>query len=229
MFGATAPLTGDTPPNFDDTDHGKQNAIRRDGVVVEGNLEGRDQGPKTRRCNHEQSAPFGSTKAFRETSDLLEGRFGREAEIIPLFGRLSSGEQQRVFAPSSARKIVIATNIAETSLTIPGIRYVIDSGLARMSRYNPRTRTRHLPAGTVLAGEALALAVVSALAFLAVAATLGFWPAVLAPGVLAVLLGYSYAKRFTWGAHAWLGVALALAPAHQEALGFLAELDKARG
>jgi 4-hydroxybenzoate polyprenyltransferase len=77
---------------------------------------------------------------------------------------------------------------------------------------NPRTRTRHLPAGTVLAPEALALAVVSALAFLAVAATLGFWPAVLAPGVLAVLLGYSYAKRFTWGAHAWLGVALSLAP-----------------
>jgi ATP-dependent helicase HrpA len=82
---------------------------------------------------------------IRETSDLLEGRFGREAEIIPLFGRLSSGDQQRVFAPASRRKIVIATNIAETSLTIPGIRYVIDSGLARLSRYNPRTRTRRLP------------------------------------------------------------------------------------
>jgi 4-hydroxybenzoate polyprenyltransferase len=77
---------------------------------------------------------------------------------------------------------------------------------------NPRTRTRHVPAGLVRAGEALALAVVSGLAFLAFAAALGFWPAVLAPGVLAVLLGYSYAKRFTWGAHAWLGVALALAP-----------------
>ena len=77
---------------------------------------------------------------------------------------------------------------------------------------NPRTRVRHLPAGTVHAWEALALTIVSGLAFLAVAATLGFWPAVLAPGVLVVLLGYSYAKRFTWGAHAWLGVALALAP-----------------
>jgi 4-hydroxybenzoate polyprenyltransferase len=77
---------------------------------------------------------------------------------------------------------------------------------------NPRTRARHLPAGTVRAGEALALAAISAAAFLAVAATLGRWPAVLAPGVLAVLLGYSYAKRFTWGAHAWLGVALAFAP-----------------
>jgi 4-hydroxybenzoate polyprenyltransferase len=77
---------------------------------------------------------------------------------------------------------------------------------------NPRTRVRHLPAGSVRAWEALALTIVSGLAFLAVAATLGFWPAVLAPGVLLVLLGYSYAKRFTWGAHAWLGVALALAP-----------------
>ena len=82
---------------------------------------------------------------IRETSDLLEGRFGREAEIIPLFGRLSAGDQQRVFAPAEHRKIIIATNIAETSLTIPGIRYVIDSGLARMSRYNPRTRTKRLP------------------------------------------------------------------------------------
>ncbi|MDB6028007.1 MAG: hrpA [Verrucomicrobiales bacterium] len=82
---------------------------------------------------------------IREASDQLEGRFGGEAEIIPLFGRLSAGDQQRVFAPSARRKIVIATNIAETSLTIPGIRYVIDTGLARLSRYNSRTRTRRLP------------------------------------------------------------------------------------
>ena len=82
---------------------------------------------------------------IRETSDLLEGRFGHEAEIIPLFGLLSAADQQRVFAPLNRRKIVVATNIAETSLTIPGIRYVIDSGLARISRYNPRTRTKRLP------------------------------------------------------------------------------------
>ncbi len=82
---------------------------------------------------------------IREASDQLEGRFSGGAEIVPLFGRLSSGEQQRVFAPSARRKIIIATNIAETSLTIPGIRYVIDSGLARISRYNPRTRTKRLP------------------------------------------------------------------------------------
>jgi ATP-dependent helicase HrpA len=82
---------------------------------------------------------------IRETSDLLRTRFGEAAEIIPLFGRLSAGDQQRVFAPAVRRKIVVATNIAETSLTIPGIRYVIDSGLARISRYNARTRTKRLP------------------------------------------------------------------------------------
>lgn len=82
---------------------------------------------------------------IRETADILKTRYAGFVEIIPLFGRLSAGDQQRVFAPAPRRKIVVATNIAETSLTIPGIRYVIDSGLARISRYNPRTRTRRLP------------------------------------------------------------------------------------
>jgi ATP-dependent helicase HrpA len=86
---------------------------------------------------------------IRETGDQLDGRFSGEAEVIPLFGRLSAGDQQRVFAPSPRRKIVIATNIAETSLTIPGIRYVIDAGLARISRYNPRTRAKRLPVEAV--------------------------------------------------------------------------------
>jgi len=82
---------------------------------------------------------------IRETSDQLEGRLGGGVEVVPLFGRMSAGDQQRVFAPAPRRKIIVATNIAETSLTIPGIRYVIDSGLARISRYNPRTRTKRLP------------------------------------------------------------------------------------
>ncbi len=86
-----------------------------------------------------------SERDIRETRDQLEGRNLRQTEVIPLFGRLSSSDQQRVFAPSSRRKIIVATNIAETSLTIPGIRYVIDPGLARVSRYNPRTRTHRLP------------------------------------------------------------------------------------
>ncbi len=80
-----------------------------------------------------------------ETRDLLESRGLGDVDVVPLFGRLSSPEQQRIFAPSPRRKIVIATNIAESSLTVPGIRYVIDTGLARLSRYNPRTRTKRLP------------------------------------------------------------------------------------
>ncbi len=81
---------------------------------------------------------------IRETRDLLESRAGG-AEVIPLFGRLSSADQQRVFIPGPRRRVIISTNIAETSLTLPRIRYVIDSGLARISRYNPRNRTKRLP------------------------------------------------------------------------------------
>jgi 4-hydroxybenzoate polyprenyltransferase len=132
-----------------------------------------------------------------------------------------------VFAmPFAATAVVLSLAVPHEPLTVLRVvAMVVSMVCARTSAMafnrwadrdvdakNPRTRVRHLPAGTVRAGEALALAIVSALGFLAVAATLGFWPAVLAPGVLAVLLGYSYAKRFTWGAHAWLGVALSLAP-----------------
>jgi 4-hydroxybenzoate polyprenyltransferase len=77
---------------------------------------------------------------------------------------------------------------------------------------NPRTKGRPVPAGRIAAREALVLAIASGAAFCAFAATLGAWPAILAPPVLLVLLGYSFAKRFTWLAHAWLGLALALAP-----------------
>jgi len=82
---------------------------------------------------------------IREARDLLEGRRLGRIEVVPLFGRLTNAEQQRVFAPTQSRKIVVATNIAETSLTIPGIRFVIDTGLARFSRYVPTSRTRRLP------------------------------------------------------------------------------------
>ncbi len=89
---------------------------------------------------------------IRETSELLATRcrlpVGREADgplILPLFGRLSRQEQQRIFMPARRQKIVLATNIAETSLTVPGIRYVVDSGLARLTMYNPRSRTTKMP------------------------------------------------------------------------------------
>ncbi|TAG27435.1 MAG: ATP-dependent RNA helicase HrpA, partial [Verrucomicrobia bacterium] len=81
---------------------------------------------------------------IRECCEVLEGRH-RHAEVIPLFGRLSQAEQQRIFSTSPRRKIIVATNIAETSLTLPGIRFVVDTGLARVSRYVPAARTRRLP------------------------------------------------------------------------------------
>jgi ATP-dependent helicase HrpA len=82
---------------------------------------------------------------IRETCNLLEEKKCAGLELVPLFGRLTNAEQQRVFAPTQRRKVVVATNIAETSLTIPGIRFVIDTGLARVSRYVPQSRTRRLP------------------------------------------------------------------------------------
>lgn len=82
---------------------------------------------------------------IRETRDLLENTLGSGTEVLALYGRLSGAEQQRIFSPGACRRVIVATNIAETSLTIPRIGTVIDSGLVRMSRYNPRTRTKRLP------------------------------------------------------------------------------------
>lgn len=86
-----------------------------------------------------------SERDLHETCDLLEARHGARLDVVPLFGRLAAGDQQRVFAPGPRRRVVVATNIAETSLTVPRIRYVVDSGLARLSRYSPGTRTHRLP------------------------------------------------------------------------------------
>ena len=82
---------------------------------------------------------------IRETCELLEAQIPEATRVMPLFARLTAAEQSRVFARLSRRKIIVATNVAETSITIPGIKYVIDSGLARISRYSPRTRTTSLP------------------------------------------------------------------------------------
>lgn len=84
-------------------------------------------------------------REIRETVDLLEDRLGKRIEVLSLFGRMAASEQQRVFSPGPRRRVIVSSNIAETSLTLPRIRYVIDSGLARISRYNPRTRTKRLP------------------------------------------------------------------------------------
>jgi ATP-dependent helicase HrpA len=82
---------------------------------------------------------------IRDARDVLEGSLGPSFEVLPLYGRMAGADQQRVFSPGAKRRVVIATNVAETSLTIPRIAVVIDTGLARISRYNARTRTKRLP------------------------------------------------------------------------------------
>jgi len=86
---------------------------------------------------------------IREVTDNLSADFasrrGENILVLPLFGRLQAADQNRIFAPYRGRKIVVATNVAETSITVPGIRYVVDSGLARIASYNPRSRTTSLP------------------------------------------------------------------------------------
>ncbi len=82
---------------------------------------------------------------IRDTCALLASRKWPGTMVLPLFARLTPADQKKVFLPSPGRKIIVATNVAETSLTIPGIRYVIDTGLARISHYSHRTRTTTLP------------------------------------------------------------------------------------
>jgi ATP-dependent helicase HrpA len=84
-------------------------------------------------------------REIRDTAEALNKRNLRHTEIVPLYARLSSGEQNKIFQPHTGRRIVLATNVAETSLTVPGIRYVIDPGTARISRYSYRTKVQRLP------------------------------------------------------------------------------------
>jgi len=91
---------------------------------------------------------------IRETATVLRGRRlpgdnGRRSEITPLYARLSAKEQNKVFNAHSYRRIVLATNVAESSLTVPGIRYVVDTGTARISRYAPRSKVQRLPVEAV--------------------------------------------------------------------------------
>lgn len=84
-------------------------------------------------------------REIRDTADALEKKQYRFTEVLPLYARLSHAEQHRVFQPHTGRRIVLATNVAETSLTVPGIKYVIDPGFARISRYSHRTKVQRLP------------------------------------------------------------------------------------
>ena len=86
-----------------------------------------------------------SERAIRDTEQALSKAGFRDLQWLPLFGRLAASEQRRVFQPHGKRRVVLATNVAETSLTVPGIRYVVDSGEARISRYSVRSKVQRLP------------------------------------------------------------------------------------
>jgi ATP-dependent helicase HrpA len=93
---------------------------------------------------------FSGEREIRDAADALQARIQSNrrlagTEVLPLFARLSLQEQHKVFHPGSKRRIVLATNVAETSLTVPGIKYVIDTGTARISRYSHRTKVQRLP------------------------------------------------------------------------------------
>ncbi|MCF2948897.1 ATP-dependent RNA helicase HrpA [Paraglaciecola aquimarina] len=84
-------------------------------------------------------------REIRDTADALNKQQYRNTEVLPLYARLSNSEQNKVFASHTGRRIVLATNVAETSLTVPGIKYVIDPGTARISRYSVRSKVQRLP------------------------------------------------------------------------------------
>ncbi|SUT92922.1 ATP-dependent RNA helicase HrpA [Actinobacillus lignieresii] len=84
-------------------------------------------------------------REIRDTAEALQKQELRFTEILPLYARLSAAEQQRIFQPSGLNRVILATNVAETSLTIPNIKYVIDTGTARISRYSYRTKVQRLP------------------------------------------------------------------------------------
>ena len=84
-------------------------------------------------------------REIRDAAEVLRKANLKHTEVLPLYARLTPAEQQKIFRPAAGRKIVLATNVAETSLTVPGIRYVIDSGTARISRYSYRAKVQRLP------------------------------------------------------------------------------------
>src|SRR5690606_6365387 len=84
-------------------------------------------------------------REIRDAHEALAAMELPNTEILPLYARLSAADQHRVFQPHRGRRIVLATNVAETSLTVPGIKYVIDTGTARISRYSHRTKVQRLP------------------------------------------------------------------------------------
>ncbi|HET6878499.1 MAG TPA: ATP-dependent RNA helicase HrpA [Jatrophihabitans sp.] len=143
------PLEPDAPAETDDSDE----ADDPDHEVVH-KVEARDQTEAILEAVRElgRETPgdvlvfLSGEREIRDTADALRSaRDLRDLEVLPLYARLPIAEQQRVFQAHAGRRVVLATNVAETSLTVPGIRYVIDPGTARISRYSRRTKVQRLP------------------------------------------------------------------------------------
>jgi ATP-dependent helicase HrpA len=127
-FGANGPYETDSADDRDQTQ-----------AICDAVVELRSEGPG------DILVFLSGEREIRDTWDALQALELSDTEILPLYARLSAAEQHRVFQPHRARRIVLATNVAETSLTVPGIRYVIDPGTARISRYSRRLKVQRLP------------------------------------------------------------------------------------
>lgn len=133
------PVSGGPDDDPDDPDHEIVRTETRDEVeaIVDavGELEGEPPG--------DVLVFLSGEREIRDTAEALGGL--KNTEVLPLYARLPTAEQQKVFAPHTGRRVVLATNVAETSLTVPGIRYVVDPGNARISRYSRRLKVQRLP------------------------------------------------------------------------------------
>lgn len=147
VTGRTYPVETRYSPLFDENDPDATQVELTDGIVQAVDELGRDpvvgRGDTLVFLSGEREIRE-TAKALEDAGGMRHGHQGRY-DVLPLYARLNTAEQQRVFQPSRRRRIVLATNVAETSLTVPGIRSVIDSGLARISRYSPRSKVQRLP------------------------------------------------------------------------------------
>ncbi|MDO5619707.1 ATP-dependent RNA helicase HrpA [Kocuria sp.] len=154
------PLTAESVTFADDQDYdddspahhrpSRENSQEEDRDPIDGVLDAVDE--LSKESPGDILVFFAGEREIRDAQEALEALIAKRpklagTQILPLFGRLSMAEQHRVFSPSRAgqRRMVLATNVAETSLTVPGIKYVIDTGTARISRYSTRTKVQRLP------------------------------------------------------------------------------------
>ena len=139
VSGRTYPVEVRYRPLVDDSDEDRDEVRDQIQGIVEAARELMSHGPG------DILVFLSGEREIRDTAEALNKERFAHTEVLPLYARLSSAEQHKVFQPHRLRRIVLATNVAETSLTVPGIKYVIDPGTARISRYSNRTKVQRLP------------------------------------------------------------------------------------